>query len=127
MLAKGAPNLQRVAHVLYRNIILSSANHQWLDAAGDPRKSLSLTALAEGGEWSASEHKVAMNAWKKKQILGTPHAEPPEGLLRKIDQTRGLLKYVNSNYPGAAHPEMRYLSVGSTAVRGRSSTRWTVR
>lgn len=51
--------------------------------------------------------------------LGTPHAEPPEGLLRKIDQTRGLLKYVNSNYPGAAHPGMRYLSVGSTAVRGR--------
>jgi len=30
-----------------------------------------------------------------------------------------LLTCVDSNYPGAFHPEIRYLTVGSTAVQGK--------
>eukprot|EP00967_Tisochrysis_lutea_P062592 scaffold80407_cov36-Tisochrysis_lutea.AAC.2 len=33
-------------------------------------------------------------------------------------KTRGLLSYVEERYPGAAHPELRYLTVGSRAVKG---------
>ena len=50
--------------------------------------------------------------------LGTPHAPPPDGIFRTIDQTRGLLSFVEDNYPGAYHPELRYLTVGSRAQRG---------
>ena len=50
--------------------------------------------------------------------VGTPHSPPPKGPLRTIDQTHGLLTYVATNYPGAYHPEMRYLTVGSRAARG---------
>ncbi|KAL1528890.1 hypothetical protein AB1Y20_010213 [Prymnesium parvum] len=51
--------------------------------------------------------------------LGTPHAPPPGGIFQQLDQTRGLLAYVEGRYPGAYHEELRYLSVGSRAVRGR--------
>lgn len=50
--------------------------------------------------------------------LGTPHKPPPEGFLRTIDQTRGLLTYVEDRYPGAYHKELRYLTVCSKAQRG---------
>ena len=50
--------------------------------------------------------------------LGTPHAPPPEGFFRTIDQTRGLLRFVEERYPGAYHEELRYLTVGSTAQKG---------
>ena len=48
----------------------------------------------------------------------SPHTPPPEGFLRTIDRTRGLLRYVDERYPGAYHKELRYLTVGSRAVRG---------
>ena len=51
-----------------------------------------------------------------------PHAPPPEGFLRTIDQTRGLLRYVEERYPGAYHPDVRYLTVGSRAVTGKVGT-----
>ena len=50
--------------------------------------------------------------------LGTPHRPPPDGFFRTIDQTRGLLAYVEDRYPGAFHSELRYLTVGSTAQKG---------
>ena len=50
--------------------------------------------------------------------LGTPHKPPPEGFFRTIDQTRGLLTYVEERYPGAYHETIRYLTVGSVAQRG---------
>ena len=55
-------------------------------------------------------------------VLGTPHLPPPKGPLRILDQTHGLLTYVAANYPGAYHPEIRYLTVGSRAVRGALAT-----
>ena len=50
--------------------------------------------------------------------LGTPHAPPPDGFWRFADQTRGLLNYVEERYPGAYHPELRYMTVGSRAQVG---------
>ena len=51
--------------------------------------------------------------------LGTPHLPPPEGPLRTLDQTRGLLTYVEERYPGAFHDGVRYQTVGSRAVKGK--------
>lgn len=54
--------------------------------------------------------------------LGTPHSEPPEGtLFAAVDQTRGLLRNINSRFPGAFHAKegVRYISVASAAVPGR--------
>ena len=53
--------------------------------------------------------------------LGTPHAPPPEGsVFQALDQTRGLLSFVERNAPGAFHRAegLRYLTVGSRAVKG---------
>jgi hypothetical protein len=54
--------------------------------------------------------------------LGTPHAPPPEGPFRTLDQTRGLLTYVEDRFPGAFHESIRYQTVGSRAVRGKASS-----
>ena len=55
--------------------------------------------------------------------LGSPHNEPPEGsLVAKFDQTRGLLRYINKNYPGAHQPGVKYVSVISESVQGVSGS-----
>ena len=48
------------------------------------------------GGWVARAWCAERNEARVKRLvtLGTPHNEPPEGLFSKIDQTRGLLKYV---------------------------------
>lgn len=51
--------------------------------------------------------------------LGTPHAPPPAGFFSIIDQTRGLLRNVESRFPGAYHDDIRYLTVGSRKVRSK--------
>ena len=38
--------------------------------------------------------------------LGSPHLPPPEGA---IDQTRGILSFINDRTPGAFHPEVTEL------------------
>jgi hypothetical protein len=87
--------------------------------AGRP---IHLVAHSIGG-WIVRAYLGQMNAEKRAAFaslvtLGTPHTPPPEGFLRTIDQTRGLLRYVEEHYPGAYHKELRYLTVGSRAVRG---------
>jgi len=67
------------------------------------------------GQLPADERSATFSALA---TLGTPHAPPPEGFFRTIDQTRGLLRFVEERYPGAFHPELRYLTVGSRAQRG---------
>eukprot|EP00547_Thalassionema_nitzschioides_P018739 CAMPEP_0194253880 /NCGR_PEP_ID=MMETSP0158-20130606/30852_1 /TAXON_ID=33649 /ORGANISM="Thalassionema nitzschioides, Strain L26-B" /LENGTH=557 /DNA_ID=CAMNT_0038991723 /DNA_START=41 /DNA_END=1711 /DNA_ORIENTATION=+ len=53
--------------------------------------------------------------------LGTPHAAPPpESIVSKADQTRGLLKYINDRWPGAYFsPSIQYTCVASSAVTGK--------
>ena len=51
--------------------------------------------------------------------LGSPHNEPPEGtLVAKLDQTRGLLRYINTKYPGAHIPGVNYVSIITESVKG---------
>jgi len=52
--------------------------------------------------------------------LGTPHVAPPkESLVAKVDQTRGLLKYINDRWPGAHFESIDYTCVVSSAVTGK--------
>lgn len=53
--------------------------------------------------------------------LGTPHLAPPDdSLVSKIDQTRGLLTYVNNRWPGAFFSNTtNYTCVASKAVTGK--------
>ncbi|EFN57019.1 hypothetical protein CHLNCDRAFT_21429, partial [Chlorella variabilis] len=52
--------------------------------------------------------------------LGSPQLQPPEGV---IDQTRGILTWVNQAAPGAFHSDVQYVTVAGE--RGPSSSgRW---
>ncbi|CAJ1966164.1 unnamed protein product [Cylindrotheca closterium] len=63
--------------------------------------------------------------------LGTPHKEPPaDSIVAKVDQTRGLLKYINDRFPGAyyspdnqdkddANCNIEYTCVASKGVVGK--------
>lgn len=88
-----------------------------------PGKKVQLVAHSIGG-WIARAYLGQLPASKRDATfsalvtLGTPHAPPPEGLFRTIDQTRGLLAFVEERYPGAFHESLRYMTVGSTAQRG---------
>lgn len=53
--------------------------------------------------------------------LGTPNTGPPDdagGPWTAVDQTRGLLKSINSRFPGAHVEGVRYTSVAGTALQG---------
>lgn len=50
--------------------------------------------------------------------LGTPHQPPTGDFWSQIDQTRGLLRYVTDNFPGAYHPEIKYITVCGTSTPG---------
>jgi len=51
--------------------------------------------------------------------LGTPHNPPPEGTIwTQFDQTRGLLKFVNQQSPGACIDGAQYVCVVGNATRG---------
>ena len=48
--------------------------------------------------------------------LGTPHSSNST-----IDQTRGLLSYINDRYPGSYEPTIRYKSVIAAGISGKFS------
>ncbi|XP_019178803.1 PREDICTED: uncharacterized protein LOC109173938 [Ipomoea nil] len=51
--------------------------------------------------------------------LGTPHLPPPKGLPGVIDQTRGLLDYVEKHCAKAVYtPELRYVCVAGRYIQG---------
>lgn len=51
--------------------------------------------------------------------LGTPHLPPPRGLPGVIDQTRGLLYYVEENCAKAVYtPELKYVCIAGRYIRG---------
>lgn len=47
--------------------------------------------------------------------LGSPHLPPPKGI---VDQTRGILNFVQDACPGAFHPEVQYVTVAGKYVKG---------
>jgi len=50
--------------------------------------------------------------------LGSPNLAAPEGATGIVDQTRGLLTYVNDRSPGAFHDEVKYVTVVGKYVQG---------
>ncbi|KAL7158260.1 hypothetical protein ABFS83_02G130500 [Erythranthe nasuta] len=55
--------------------------------------------------------------------LGTPHLPPPKGVSGVIDQTRGLLDYVEKNCAQAVYtPEFRYVCVAGRYIQGARLT-----
>ncbi|CAA7406446.1 unnamed protein product [Spirodela intermedia] len=53
--------------------------------------------------------------------LGTPHLPPPKGLPGIVDQTRGLLDYVERNCPPAVYsPERKYVCIAGRYIKGVS-------
>ncbi|GAB4839495.1 hypothetical protein Ancab_029019 [Ancistrocladus abbreviatus] len=83
-------------------------------------ETLSLIGHSAGG-WLA---RVYMEEFGTSQIsllltLGTPHTPPPKGLSGVIDQTRGLLDYVEKHCAKAVYsPELKYVCVAGRYVQG---------
>ncbi|KAL0730085.1 hypothetical protein Bca4012_026178 [Brassica carinata] len=83
-------------------------------------KGLSLIGHSAGG-WLA---RVYMEEYGNADIsllltLGTPHLPPPRGLSGVVDQTRGLLYYVEENCAKAVYtPELRYVCIAGRYIRG---------
>ncbi|ESQ41762.1 hypothetical protein EUTSA_v10014137mg [Eutrema salsugineum] len=81
---------------------------------------LSLIGHSAGG-WLA---RVYMEEFGNSDIsllltLGTPHLPPPRGQSGVIDQTRGLLYYVEENCAKAVYtPELRYVCIAGRYIRG---------
>ncbi|KAJ0231499.1 Uncharacterized protein HA466_0299150 [Hirschfeldia incana] len=81
---------------------------------------LSLIGHSAGG-WLA---RVYMEEYGTADIsllltLGTPHLPPPRGLPGVIDQTRGLLYYVEENCAKAVYtPELRYVCIAGRYICG---------
>ncbi|XP_042064663.1 uncharacterized protein LOC121808312 [Salvia splendens] len=51
--------------------------------------------------------------------LGTPHLAPPKGVSGVIDQTRGLLDYVDKHCAKAVYtPELRYVCIAGRYIQG---------
>ncbi|XP_019097622.1 PREDICTED: uncharacterized protein LOC104770077 isoform X2 [Camelina sativa] len=77
--------------------------------------------LAQAGGWLA---RVYMEEYGKSDIfllltLGTPHLPPPRGQPGVIDQTRGLLYYVQDHCAKAVYtPELRYVCIAGRYIRG---------
>ncbi|XP_023637015.1 uncharacterized protein LOC17882793 isoform X2 [Capsella rubella] len=81
---------------------------------------LSLIGHSAGG-WLA---RVYMEEYGNSDIsllltLGTPHLPPPRGQSGVIDQTRGLLYYVEDHCAKAVYtPELRYVCIAGRYIRG---------
>ncbi|KMT18860.1 hypothetical protein BVRB_2g029640 [Beta vulgaris subsp. vulgaris] len=83
-------------------------------------RKLSLIGHSAGG-WLA---RVYMEEFGKSDIsllltLGTPHLPPPKGVSGVIDQTRGLLYYVQEHCAEAVYtPELKYVCVAGSYIQG---------
>lgn len=81
---------------------------------------LSLVGHSAGG-WLA---RVYMEEFGRSDIallltLGTPHMPPPKGVVGVIDQTRGLLDYVQQHCAKAVYtPEWKYVCIAGRYIRG---------
>ena len=74
---------------------------------------LGRAALGDGTPESSLARLTALEDVCGLVTLGTPHLPPPEGT---EDSTRGVLRYVDANYPGAALDGLAYVTVAGSAV-----------
>ncbi|KAJ1411731.1 GPI inositol-deacylase PGAP1-like [Sesbania bispinosa] len=83
-------------------------------------ETLSLIGHSAGG-WLA---RVYMEEFGMSHIsllltLGTPHLPPPKGVSGVIDQTRGLLDYVEKNCSKAVYsPQLKYVCIAGRYIEG---------
>jgi len=93
--------------------------------AEDPEREFSILSHSIGGwiarAWLGEVAPEKLRARCARFVsLGTPHAAPPESsIVASVDQTRGLLKYVNDRWPGAFYSDIEYTCVASRAVTGK--------
>ena len=50
--------------------------------------------------------------------LGSPHSPPPKEAAGVVDQTRGILTWVNETTPGAFHEGVKYVSICGKYIKG---------
>ncbi|OWM91526.1 uncharacterized protein LOC116215732 isoform X2 [Punica granatum] len=87
--------------------------------------------LAQGGTFSLIGHsaggwlaRVYMEEYGATDVsllltLGTPHQPPPKGVPGVIDQTRGLLNYVERNCAKAVYtPQLKYVCIAGRYIQG---------
>ncbi|XP_077238835.1 alpha/beta-Hydrolases superfamily protein [Tasmannia lanceolata] len=87
--------------------------------------------LSEGGSLSIIGHsaggwlaRVCLEEFGMSHVsllltLGTPHLPPPKGLSGVIDQTRGLLNYVEEYCSRAVYtPELKYVCIAGRYIQG---------
>lgn len=83
-------------------------------------RSLSLIGHSAGG-WLARIYleEVGFSNISLLLTLGTPHLPPPKGSPGVIDQTRGLLNYVEKHCSKAVYtPELRYVCIAGRYIEG---------
>lgn len=67
-------------------------------------------------EWCADDVKCRVVSLV---TLGSPHNPPPsDSPVARFDQTRGLLNYIDANYPGAFEKQVKYTSVIGSGITG---------
>ena len=70
-------------------------------------------------EWCADDVKCRVVSLV---TLGSPHNPPPtDSPVARFDQTRGLLNYIDANYPGAFEKKVKYTSVIGSGITGSIS------
>lgn len=87
-------------------------------AAGDDAPNVTLLAHSAGG-WLGRLY-LKDFAYAEKNVvrfvsLGSPHLPPPDGV---IDQTRGILTYMEANVPGAYQKDVEYVTIAGTYATG---------
>ncbi|CAL9755824.1 unnamed protein product [Musa acuminata subsp. burmannicoides] len=82
--------------------------------------SISLVGHSAGG-WLARVYieEFGMSRISLLLTLGSPHLPPPKGLPGVIDQTRGLLDYIEKNCAPAVYtPELKYICIAGRYIQG---------
>ena len=84
---------------------------------------ISFVAHSAGG-WLGRTYLVTMESPEDAGVdcfvsLGSPHTPPPKDVPGAIDQTRGILTWVNAETPGAFHEGVKYVTVCGQCIRGR--------
>lgn len=104
----------------YLNRIEEAVEEAKESGNGSETETVSLIGHSAGG-WLA---RVYMEEFGSSDIsllltLGTPHLPPPKDVEGVIDQTRGLLHYVQHNCSRAVYtPELKYVCVAGRFIKG---------
>ncbi|MED6208948.1 hypothetical protein PIB30_049843 [Stylosanthes scabra] len=100
---------------------VDDAVQQAKDLSQGQDASISLIGHSAGG-WLARLYLEEFELSKHVSLLltlGTPHSPPPKGTPGVIDQTRGLLDYVEKNCSKAVYtPQLKYVCIAGRYIQG---------